>query len=95
MENLFDDELFNDQDIGFVREKVEDNMAVLLGNEKCMQDDDQLEEDRFKLISMLNSEGSEKMFQRYENSLMVSIEHQNCLAYYIGLQKGIEIGKIK
>lgn len=70
-------------------------MAVLFGNTKCMQDDDKLQEDRYELVSMLNSEGAEKMFQKYENSFRTSMEHQNCLAYYIGLQKGIEIGKIK
>ena len=90
-----EEELFNQQDIDFVTEKVEVNLPILFGQDETLEEDEEFETVKLMLKSMCNSENLEKLLKKYESLLTNSIERQNCLAYYIGLKKGLELNNLK
>jgi len=92
--NNFSSDLFNQSDIDLINEKVENNMAILLGNNNYMDIDDELEDLNFKLTNMLD-DSQLKILEKFLYTKNRAKEYENCLAYYIGLQAGKNINKMK
>lgn len=92
--NDFSDNLFSQSDIDLIDEKVENNMAILLANNDYMDIDDELEDLNFKLTNMLD-DSQLKILKEYLYTENKAKTYENCLAYYIGLQAGKNINRIK
>ena len=94
LESNFGKTLFCEEDIEYVRQQVYANAEVLYGKDCSLNNTEKI----YKLekkIEALNSTEVSNLFSEYENLLQESVEQQNCLAYYLGLRKGIEFSKIK
>ena len=86
--------IFNEQDIDFVRELVDKNLPILFGQEISLDNDEKIFEIK-KIINNLQNPETKKLFDTFEDLLRKSISYQNCLAYYIGLKKGVELNLMK
>ena len=93
LESYFGKTLFCEDDIDYVRKQVNENAVVLYGQDCSLNNTDKIYELE-KKIEALNSTEVSDLFNEYENLLQESIEQQNCLAYYLGLRKGLEMRKI-
>lgn len=89
----FEDTLFSEQDIEYVEEKVNENLPILYGA-NCSLNSEDIEDIKDK-INILYNAAEKKLFRKYENAIKKDIAQQNCLAYYLGIKQGIEIGEIK
>ena len=87
-------ELFNEYDIDYIEKLTFQNVALLSSIDSYEKADDRLEEIREK-IEELHSLKIITLFDEFEELVRKNISIENCLAYYIGLAKGINIGKIK
>ena len=90
----FEDDLFCQEHVDIINEKVEKNIPTLLGNDIYLDIDDKIVDLNLKLNSILNKEQL-KTFNGYLNTALEASLYKNCLAYYLGLQDGIKIGELK
>ena len=92
--NYFEEDLFSDEDVTFIMEKIDKNVAILFAQEEYLNINDKVIQIKRKINSMMNSE-IRNLFKKYERHLSELNSLQNCLAYYIGLQRAIKIDDIK
>ena len=89
----FDKMLFSQQDIDYVKELVDKYIIDLYVQNISLKNNDKILKIE-KEISKLHSSEIEKLLHNYEEALTESIEQQNCLAFYLGLKKGLELKKL-
>lgn len=96
MENLqeeFGKTLFSQEDIEYVNKEMEENIFNLFGRNVSLDNNDRILQIE-KEIEEFKSKKVEKLFSEYENLLHQRNELQNCLAYYLGMRKGMELKKL-
>lgn len=86
----FSNELFGENEVTNISEKVEKNIAVLLSENDYLKLDKELEDLNLKLNTLLNSPELE-LFQEFIRVNSDIISYQHCLAYYLGFQSGIKV----
>lgn len=88
-----DNDLFCETDINFISDKIDENFPILLANDTYLEIDKKLFELNSKLIKLLN-EDELKLFEKYLDTSFETISYQNCLAYYLGINTGINMKEI-
>ena len=88
----FKSTLFSQLDIDYVKEQV-DEYLPLLYTQKCSLDNTR-EIDKIEdfINNMYNSE-MRKLFMKYQDLIDESVAQQNCLAYYLGMKKALDLKK--
>ena len=94
LERNFAKTLFCEEDIKYVSNQIYENNAILYGKDCSLENKDKIVKVKEK-IKNLHSTDVNRLFKEYEDLLINSMEQENCLAYYLGLRKGIEFSKIK
>lgn len=86
----FNNHLFNQADIDIINEKIEDNISSLFDEENYIYIDDKLLDLNVRLNSLLDSTQI-KIFNEYIRLSLEANTYKNCLAYYLGIQYGMNI----
>lgn len=92
--SYFENDLFSEDDIDLICEKIEKNIPILLGNDDYFDADDKLVELNTMFQSCL-SEEQKKIFKKYIEANKKVVSFHNCLAYYLGIQTGMKIEETK
>lgn len=90
----FENDLFSQEDIDCIDEKMENNLAILLESKEYIEINKKFHEITLKLNSSLTSE-QRKLLTEYQGLELEITTYQNCLAYYLGCKAVIENGKLK
>lgn len=90
IDKKFESTLFSQLDIDYVREQVDEHIPLLY-MQKCSVDNS-LEINKIEhfINSMYNSE-MKKLFRKYQELIDESVAQQNCLAYYLGIKRGLDL----
>ncbi len=86
-------DMFSQADLDIISEKMEKNYMILLGNSEYLDIDIKLTKLNDKLNILLN-EPELKFFNEYLDTNLEAVNYQNCLAYYLGVKAGLEMGKL-
>lgn len=89
----FDNTLFSQQDIDYVKEQVDEHIMILYNQNTSIKNNSKILEIENKIDTLYNLE-IKKLLYNYRDALTETIEQQNCLAYYLGIKKGIELKKL-
>lgn len=92
--SYFENDLFSQEEVDLIEEKMENNMPILLGRDNYIDIDNKISEANVKLTKLLN-EKELKIFKDYQSASINATSYQNCLAYYLGVQAGINSNKLK
>lgn len=87
------DNLFDYEEIYYVRREISEYLTSLYTTEYSLKIQDDIFEFEDYVEKLLNKE-LKKRFKKYERAKDEDSDLQNCLAYYIGVKKGIEFNKI-
>lgn len=94
LSSYFEDDLFNESDIEYVREKVDTNLPILLGVTEYLEIERKSTKLKLQLVATLNSQ-QKQLLNQYCELESDSIAYQNCLTYYLGLKSRIDLDKLK
>ena len=87
-------ELFNEYDIDYIEKLTFQNIGLLSSLDSYENADNRIEEIREKIDKLYSSDIT-MLFDEFEELVRKNISIENCLAYYMGLAKGINMGRIK
>ena len=90
----FENYLFSEIDLDYVWEKVDNNLATLLGVTEYLDNEQKLTRLNKELVSSLN-EQQRKILNEYKKTAVASRNYEYCLAYYLGQKSIIEANKLK
>lgn len=90
----FENYLFSEIDLDYVWEKVDNNLATLLGITEYLDNEQKLTRLNKELVSSLN-EQQRKILNEYKKTAIASRNYEYCLAYYLGQKSIIEANKLK
>lgn len=87
--------LFTEEDLEYVSDMLQKNIDLLMKNKKYKNNNDELSKIA-EIIDILPND-FKKFFEDYDRFYYCSnLNYNMCLAYYIGMQKGLKINeKIK
>lgn len=85
-------DLFSKENIDNIDEKMGANLMTLLESEDYLKLNREFKDMSLKLISALNPE-QRKILNEYQRLEIEITSYQNCLAYYLGCKKVIDIDK--
>ena len=90
----FENDLFSQEDVDNINEKVENNICKLLDIQDYLQINKKFHEITLQLTSSLSS-NQRKLLNEYQGLELEITSYQNCLAYYLGCKAVIENNKLK
>lgn len=86
----FETSLFSQLDIDYVKEQIDEHLPLLYMQKCSLDNTTQIEKIEKQINSVYNTE-IKKLFRKYQNLLNESIAQQNCLAYYLGIKRGLDL----
>lgn len=87
-----ENDLFSKEKIDNIDEKMGANIMTLLESEDYLKLNREFKDMSLKLISILNPE-QRKVLNEYQRLEIEITSYQNCLAYYLGCKKVIDVNK--
>lgn len=94
LEKRLGKKLFCQEDIDYIFKQVNKNINLLFVQDFFLENKEKIYEIE-KSVEDLKSSELNYLFREYEKLTEESIVYQNCLAYYIGLKKGLNMNKNK
>lgn len=86
--------LFTEEDLEYVSNLFQKNIDLLMKNKKYKNNNCELSKIA-EIVDTLPSD-AKKLFEDYDRLYCSNLNYNMCLAYYIGMQKGLKINeKIK
>lgn len=88
--NNFENTLFSQLDIDYVEQLVDDYLPLLYAHNCSAYNSNQTDKIKNIVETTYNKE-IRKIFHRYDDLVSESRAQQNCLAYYLGIKKGLDM----